>query len=263
MTTHIDPKSYAPSPIRSSAPTKAAIRQRKRIGDFERNTNISLLNKYVYFAVDKAANSTIKQCLFEIEYSPIGATPLTLFDKRCSPLLSPYQLPSDLKQQALMSDEFFRFAFVRNPYSRLLSCYLDRILRQTSRPRRELNIELKKRGTSTAEVTFEAFVQITCNQRSPAQNSHWRRQYDDLCCDLVELHYIGRFETLWSDMARVSERIFGKLMPEMCDRGINKAPTQTSADQQVRQYYTQELADLVFESYEQDFKSFGYDRMIL
>ena len=263
MNPSIDSDTSASGSATGAVPPKSAIQQRKRVRDFENNTNISLLHHYIYFAVDKVANSTIKQCLFEIEYSSVGKNPLTLFDKRCSPLLSPYQLPDDLKQEVFRSDKYFRFAFVRSPYSRLLSCYLDRIQRRTSNPRRDLNKELKKRGLDPAEVSFEDFLRVVCEQPSAIQNSHWRRQYDDLCFDLIRFDHIGKFENLWKEMAYVSERVFGALMPQMRDRGINKAPRSTHSDQHVRNYYTQELADLVYESYSRDFESFGYERLTI
>src|SRR5688500_17010737 len=131
------------------------VKARKKLADFENNTNISLSNNYVYFAVDKVANSSIKNSLFEIEYAPVGKKALTLYDERCSPLLSPYQLPPTLLREVLNSGNYFRFAFVRNPYSRLLSCYLDRILTASSKPRRQLNALLKRHGEVPDNVSFE------------------------------------------------------------------------------------------------------------
>ena len=43
------------------------VKKHKKLVDFENNTNISLRHQYVYFAVDKVANSSIKNSLFEIE----------------------------------------------------------------------------------------------------------------------------------------------------------------------------------------------------
>lgn len=241
---------------------KNLIVARKRFADYQNNTNISLVNRYVYFAIDKVANSTIKQCLFEIEYQPVGKRPVTLFDKRCSPLLSPYQLPDTLLQDALTGNDFFRFAFVRDPYSRLLSCYLDRILTKTSNPRRDLNKSLKANNLPTDDVDFETFIETICNQSSPQQNSHWRVQHDDLCFDLIEFDYIAKFEKLWDEMEVLSKRIFGRVHPEMKDRGINKSPKATGANQRLKEYYTQKTADMVFDRYRQDFDSFGYSRMV-
>lgn len=232
----------------------------KAYGDFENNTNISLRNKYVYLAVDKVANSTIKNCLFEIEYLPVKKNPVTLYDKRCSPLLSPYQLPPNLLDEVLNSGRYFRFAFVRNPYSRLLSCYLDRIQRIRSRPRKQLEKYLAARGVEAGEINFSVFVHAVCEQSSPQQNSHWRAQVDDILYDHIEYDFIGRFEHLWDDMAEVSRRIWGEVRPQMANPDVNKSPRVTNADSRLAEYYTPELADRVYERFYRDFMAFGYER---
>lgn len=240
----------------------STIKHHKKLVDFENNTNISLRHRYVYFAVDKVANSSIKNSLFDIEYAAVGKKALTLYDKRCSPLLSPYQLPLELLRDVLNSGNYFRFAFVRNPYSRLLSCYLDRILTASSKPRRQLNAFLKKQGQSFDEVTFEKFVRAVCDQSPNLQNSHWRVQTDDILHGLVEFDFIGKFETLWPDMAIVSSRIWGDLRPEMANKDVNKSPRATNAGARLREYYTPELANLVATRFASDFGAFGYERDI-
>lgn len=238
------------------------VRPYKTVGDYHNNTNISLVHRYVYFAVDKVANSSIKNALYLIEYEPVRKVPLTMFDERASPLLSPYQVPADTLEQVYYSGEYLRFAFVRNPYTRLLSCYLDRIQTATSRPRRQLNQFLARRGEQTAEVDFGTFIRAICQQTSPQQNSHWREQSDDLLYGHIELDFIGRFENLWSDMAQVSEKIWGEVKPQMSDSTVNKSPRATAADAKLLGYYTPELRDLVANRFAKDFENFGYDTEI-
>ncbi|GAB3734947.1 hypothetical protein GCM10028862_18360 [Luteimonas pelagia] len=240
----------------------ASIKGRKKLVDFENNTNISLRHRYVYFAVDKVANSSIKNSLFEIEYAPVGKKTVTLYDKRSSPLLSPYQLPIELLRDVLNSGNYFRFAFVRNPYSRLLSCYLDRILTASSKPRRQLNAFIKRKGGQIDDVSFEAFIEAICEQSSNAQNSHWRVQADDILHGEVEFDFIGKFERLWQDMAIVSSRIWGELRPEMANKDVNKSPRATNAGGKLREFYTPELAARVAERFAADFDAFGYERDI-
>lgn len=235
------------------------VKQHKKLSDFENNTNISLRNRYAYFAVDKVANSSIKNALFSIEYAPVGKKPVTLYDERSSPLLSPYQLPDDLVREVLNSGNFFRFSFVRNPYSRLLSCYLDRILTASSKPRRQLNAYMQRRREPIDNVSFKQFIRNICEQQSIQQNSHWRVQADDILFDLVDFDFIGKFESLWSDMAVASQRIWGEVRPEMANHGVNKSPQATNAGDKLRQYYDRELAEMVADRYRRDFEAFGYD----
>ncbi len=233
-----------------------------KTNDFHNNTNISLRNKYLYFAVDKVANSSVKNALFAIEYAPVGKTAVTLYDERSSPLLSPYQLDDDLLRTVLNSGNYFRFTFVRNPFTRLLSCYLDRICTQTSNPRRYLNRYLKSHNISAEEVTFEVFIRAICEQASPVQNSHWRVQYDDVLFERIDYDYVGKFETLWTDMAFVSDKIWGSVRPEMSDSSVNKSPKITNAGSRLAEFYTPELVELVVKRYEQDFRAFGYSTEI-
>jgi hypothetical protein len=235
------------------------VKKHKKLVDFENNTNISLRHQYVYFAVDKVANSSIKNSLFEIEYAPVNKKSLTLYDKRCSPLLSPYQLPNAMLRDVLNSGNYFRFAFVRNPYSRLLSCYLDRILTVSSKPRRQINALISKQGEDFSNVSFDRFIRTICQQASPAQNSHWRAQTDDILHGVVEFDFIGKFESLWDDMATVSERIWGKVRPEMANKEINKSPSRTNASTKLREYYDGELAGMVADRFKSDFEAFAYE----
>ena len=241
----------------------STIARRKRPGDFQNCTNISLRNGYVYFAVDKVANSSIKNALYTIELEPVGRKPPPPFNKGLSPLLSPFQLSPALLDEVLNSGRYFRFAFVRNPYARTLSCYLDRILNPNGKPRLHLLRILAAKGVvPEGEISFDTFVRTICEQPSREQNSHWRVQTDDLLWGEMEFDFIGHFERLWDDMAVVSERIWGKVLPPMAAAAVNKSPKVTNAGSKLRQYYTPELADLLYERFRSDFEAFGYDRDI-
>ncbi|SEN43911.1 sulfotransferase family protein [Halomonas caseinilytica] len=236
--------------------TSRHVEERKRWGDYQNNTNISLVNKYIYFAVDKVANSTIKHYLFSKEYAPVNKSILDLYDPRCSPLLSPYQLPYT-PHELLVESDLYKFAFVRDPYSRILSCYLDRVLTQTSRPSREFRRALKKE-----EFDFKDFVSVICKQSSSIQNSHWRLQADDILFDLVNFDFVGKIENLEEDLAAVNSKIFGGDLDRNILKG-NFSPKKTSAKDKVAEYYTQEMLDMVYDSYRKDFELFGYEKIVI
>ncbi|MFC6669104.1 sulfotransferase family protein [Marinobacterium aestuariivivens] len=235
----------------------------KRFRDYQNNTNISIRNKYLYCAVDKVANSTIKALLYKIEYGEVWKENYidrkSLREKRLSPLLSPFQLPSDLLDEVYKSDGYKRFCFVRNPYSRLLSCYLDRIADRRSFPSREVYDAL---GKSEELVTFKEFIELVCEQNSVKQNSHWRRQVDDVMLCKIKFDFVGKFENLNNDLLCVSKLVFGDILPELLDLGINYSPSKTNASDKLYEWYDQYLESLVYESYKQDFEAFGYDRLV-
>jgi hypothetical protein len=238
------------------------VKTHKNWQEFQDHTNISLRHRYVYFSIAKVATTSIKHCLFAIEYEGQPREALSLYDKRASPLLSPFQLRDSDFLEILSEPSFFKFAIVRNPYSRLLSCYLDRILTKSSRPSRNFRHFLQAQGVDPDPLTFDIFIRAVCKQASPRMNAHWRVQYDDLCFPEVDFDFIGHFEDLWDDLAIVSRRIWGRLRPEFKPTDVVHSPKKTGATDLIQEYYTQELADLVYERYSADFKTFGYDRSL-
>jgi hypothetical protein len=227
--------------------------------DFYSHTYISLKNAYVYFAVGKAANSTVKHHLYELEHQGTHFKTKSVHDRQNSPLLSPYQLPQAMMEEVFTSDKYFRFVVVRNPYTRLLSCYLDRIVPANSLPYRQL-IVATKRAVGDA-FTFEEFVQAVCAQRPFQQNNHWRVQAHEVCRSVIPMDFVGKQENFAADMARIWSRIAaGQNVPDFSAE--NKAPSITSAESRLAEFYTPNLIDAVRSAYAEDFDAFGYSTKI-
>lgn len=223
--------------------------------DFLNHSYISLRNSYVYMAVGKAANSTVKHHLYELEYAGTRFKTKSVHDRQSSPLLSPFQLPDDLLQEVFTSPKYFRFSVVRNPYTRLLSCYLDRIVPGDSAPYRQLLQAMgKPAGTN---VSFAEFIQTVCRQKPFNQNNHWRLQTMEICTSAIEFDFVGKQENFAADMAKIWTRIApGMKAPDF--GAENKAPSITSAEKRLDEFYTAELIEMVREAYREDFKAFGY-----
>jgi hypothetical protein len=84
--------------------------------------NIGRRYPFLYFEVPKVACSSIKRTLQLLEATREIGAPSNIHDKKNSPLIGP--LSSGLTyEQLFTSSNLIRFAFVRNPYSRSLSCY--------------------------------------------------------------------------------------------------------------------------------------------
>ncbi|RVT80651.1 hypothetical protein DXV76_20990 [Rhodobacteraceae bacterium CCMM004] len=233
-----------------------AILSTKSRSDFDMHTYISMAHRYMFHAVGKAANSSVKAMLYEREIAGtfVRAVP-SVHDRNMSPLISPYQLHADDLERVLTGEEFFRFTFVRNPYSRLLSCYLDRIKAHSTRPYKELIRAMgRKQGY---EPTFEEFVRTICTQTSKQQNNHWRVQADDAMTSVVDYHMVGRQESFAADFVRIHMRIFGA-PPAEGAVDVNASPSSTSAAQRLAEYWTDDLVALVRKRYAADFDVFGY-----
>lgn len=133
---------------------------------------------------------------------------------------------------------YFKFTVVRNPFDRLVSQFI--YMRQ--RPDLRDFIGMPERAS------FEAYVNLIC-RRSHVQ---WEAQssflYDD---GTLLVDFVGRFERIADDMARVFERL-GLDRPEL--------PHLNRSDRSpYRRYYTDDLRLQVENMYEDDLVRFGYE----
>ena len=148
-------------------------------------------------------------------------------------------------------EDYFRFAFVRDPYDRLLSCYLQKATpgtRDRLRPLRYKDVVLYK------GMPFREFVEAVYQIPDEAANSHYRSQHVALLNPEGELipHYVGRFENLREDFAYVTR----KLGVADC---VAPLPHLTRSPVRSGDYYDHETRQLVAERFARDFDLFGYE----
>ncbi|HEY9295004.1 MAG TPA: sulfotransferase family 2 domain-containing protein, partial [Phormidium sp.] len=126
---------------------------------FNLSIHISLKHKYLYVDTPKVGCSTIKLTLqrLELEDSQFSRDDFEeIHLRKFSPLLMPIQVGN--LDAFINRADIFKFCFVRNPYTRVLSCYLDKIaaphpvktqiLRQLGRDYTDLH----------TKVSFEEFI---------------------------------------------------------------------------------------------------------
>ncbi len=122
---------------------------------FYASINISLKDRYIYCPTPKVACSSILMTLqrFQVRDPNLMHEPLyEIHNRSFSPLLSPLQVPGF---EALNNrSDFFRFCFVRNPFDRIVSAYLNKVVIEKSLVPR-LAAALNK---SSDLFTFEEFV---------------------------------------------------------------------------------------------------------
>lgn len=96
---------------------------------------------------------------------------------------------------------YFLFAFVRNPVSRLYSCYLDKVVRPGEQGGR---FRLGHCGIAPG-ISFEAFVRHIAGIPDSAADKHFRSQYFEICyrgeC-LVD--FVGKLENMDIDWQRLA-----------------------------------------------------------
>jgi chondroitin 4-sulfotransferase 11 len=159
---------------------------------------------------------------------------------------SPHELAGEEFLRGLAEgryDGYFKFAFVRNPWDRLVSCWSQKAIREGPIARR-----LSRRGTQD----FRAFAEMVCATPDERANPHFRSQHVGLLSENGERlpDFLGRFETLEEDFALVASKIGVETeLPHLTPSG------QTHP---YRDLYDEELAERVGRRFRRDVELFGY-----
>jgi hypothetical protein len=232
------------------------LNQHLPLSTFIYSIHISLRYSYIYVECPKCACTTIKSALIRMELGDkdyMFDEPGDIHLRDFSPLLSPRQVGAF--EERLRSPFIVKFCFVRNPYSRLLSAYLDKI----AQGKPIFDIIRKQLGHGQAgglSIGFDEFVQAVIHQPVSMMDSHWRTQYHQTLQDVVPYSFIGKVENLDEDIARLGSLLGADLTQFMRDE-VDHA---TQADEKMARYYTTEMQNAVYEKYRIDFENFGYDR---
>ena len=145
-----------------------------------------------------------------------------------------------LVQPSQWSD-YFKFAFVRNPWDRLVSWHCMCV--QSKNPNRFADY------VQRCAPTFEAFV--TRAVTGPGEKTT-RNQLDYLtdAHGAMIVDFVGRYETLNEDFAQVRQRL--QLSAEL-------PHANQSSHRDYREYYTAETREIVAQRFARDIRQFGYE----
>ena len=149
--------------------------------------------------------------------------------------------------------DYFKFAFVRNPWSRVVSCYVNKICYPQ---KRSALMYFSRYKSLYYRMPFEEFIYFLCSEEGKDENAdpHWISQhlflYDGSDC-MVD--FVGRFENLEQDLRSVCNGI-----------GIDDlelphiTPPKQTNKQHYRDYYNERTYDLVLQRYRKDVELFDY-----
>lgn len=223
--------------------------------------NISPRYRYVYVDNPKTGCSSLKSALVELEFrgmrSDVDCYDWTVFH---DPLKSPLKRLADLDAKApltyLVTEDYKFVTFVRNPYTRVLSCYRDKVLKN----RQQKRIILRLMGYSGEDIeqpiSFDDFVKAIIRQTDYEMNPHWRVQTSQTLYGILEYSFVGRFERYQEDYLSLF-RDLGVPDAEIPPvRHLNR--TREGVREGCVSYYTDELQELVYRRYQKDFENFGY-----
>lgn len=187
------------------------------------NLTISHEKKFIWFRVAKVGTRTIFHHFKENDI-PLDVS-----------------RSSDLHYPVNHYKDYFKFAFVRNPWERLVSCWKDKVVKNNMYKFDELEYERLQK--------FENFVDYVTTIDVDTCDRHLRTQSSLI--DLNHIDFIGRMETFDADLNEVLGTL-GLTITDAAPRNVspNKQPYQD--------FYNWSLVDRVARIYRRDVQIFGY-----
>lgn len=188
-------------------------------------------NKYLWFRVAKAATTTILDHLSE-------HTKISFCNR-----INIYENKENVWQEYLMwknrmySNNYFKFAFIRNPWDRLVSCYFNKMAQ---------NYENFNKNNFK---TFDKFIYYISSIDTKVCDRHYRLQTE--LYPINKIDFVGRFENFSDDFGFVCDTI-----------GISKHKQfkvmKKSKHRPYEQYYNKATQQIIKNKYEQDIELLEY-----
>jgi len=225
------------------------------------HTHISLVNRYVYVEVPKAACGTMKATLGGLEAARMGPAMVARVQEnphdrmRATPFVKAFQLPPDLLEQVLAGPGYARFTVVREPAARLLSGFIEKIgqgLKQSG-PILEAVAARVGHDIAPADVTIAQFVDVVAAQESRDQDPHWRRQADHIGLGIISYDEVIHLEELDASWPRLGELVGSSGLQEQFF-----CRNSTGARARLAEYYTPSTMAQVAQAYARDYADLGY-----
>lgn len=222
--------------------------------------------RFVYFVVPKVACSSVKVALIPL-FEDLDPTPYQTSQKNAKSVRmhklfadSSYQINREQFLKRFEEGEYsdyFKFAFVRNPWDRLVSCWLHKLSTDTS-PGLKAPATLAKQVYSG--MPFSEFVEVVANTPDSEANIHFKSQSSMVCDGSTEYHgspylvdFVGRFENLSGDFGAVAKRIGAEHELE-----LGHLMRRNTEARPYTEFYDKELRNVVYERYREDIERFGY-----
>ncbi|PKQ06457.1 MAG: hypothetical protein CVT72_06565 [Alphaproteobacteria bacterium HGW-Alphaproteobacteria-11] len=214
----------------------------------------------LYVSVPKVACTTLKVIFARLALGVADYVPERIHDNKMLPFCDPEEFGIRNFPEGVNDSGLKRFAFVRNPYTRVLSAYLDKFV---SKPRERERLKaararyLSELGFSAGkEITFAEFVEAVSRQPRVEMDAHWRPQADLLALPTVKYDFVGRLESFRADFLAL-ESFLGVDLQSLY---VAKDGKKTGAANRLADYYTPEIKAQVDRIYADDFEFLGFPK---
>jgi hypothetical protein len=236
-------------------------------GGYDPNAHIDVLpeHRLIYLSVPKCASTTIKVALSAL--NECAVIPDKVHKRRHSGLRSPAQIGFSAFHRLATSPSTLRFAFVRNPYARLVSAWADKF---QGKPLVAGDSFVEKYLTYRGAIdhslvhgpdctlSFAQFVIFAAGTALDRVDAHWQAQHDLLDMPGIKLDHIGKVESFRGDFAPVLEHLGrGSDLLRAARFHLNASRHRAWPD-----YYSPGLAERIYRAYERDFDLLGYPRAL-
>lgn len=216
---------------------------------------ISHRHRYVFIRVPKCANTTILATLGVHELGRSSEEIMALDDEQRRTLLRKQNIKQAFDRPSALSARRAREVlasyrvgmFVRNPFTRVASGYLHKVGAGG----------YTQRAGLPDSLSFAAFCDHLA-EGGMYRDIHWLPQVDINPLPVERLDFVGRFESLATDLERFVSLVYGEGR-----EAISRDHHATGANKRLRTLYTDREMEIVARLYAQDFRAFGYDPLHL
>jgi hypothetical protein len=239
---------------------------------------INHIKKIIYCPIPKVANSSFRLWLYNIDLNLISENInyddnlITYSNNNCT-LINYTDIE---KREIMLNKNYYKIVFVRNPFSKLVSAYLNLIIfNDENEPPEESIIYiysiLNIKNDINEKISFSEFIDYIINTPDDKINYHLKSQY--LFLQDYEFDFIGKYENINDDIKTLSNK-FNISIPfphinsskqtknilDYCikDFKYSKLKIFENNIPHWKSFYDNELVNKVSKRYEMDLIKFNY-----
>jgi hypothetical protein len=193
-----------------------------------------------YLVNSKVACSSLKQAILEKNNGPQVYTNYAQIHHEASSL-------DYCKKHIHNHEDYYIFTFVRNPFERIVSLYINKFLDKKKITEVGFEYENYLGGIFHQDMSFREFVSIISNVPEKISERHFKSQ-SYLIKQAPKVDYIGKLESMNNDYKMLSDKYS---LPELPHS--NKSPKYN-----YREFLNIESIEKIYKRYKNDIELFGY-----